>query len=92
MRRIGDFAQADFFTMRLAEELQALSMQYIQEAYFAEEELNLDNLTFANFVKAADAAQEGGPIAQKEFDRLLAKIIKGATDQVLNPPQKGSNQ
>ena len=88
MRRIGDFAQADFFAMQLAEQLQALSMQYVNEAFFAEEEINLDNLTLSNFLKEASKAKEGGPIAEQEFSRMLAKIVQGAADMVMNPPQE----
>ena len=74
--------------MRLAEQMQALAMEYIQEAYFAEEDLNLDNLTFNAFVKAADAAHEGGPIAQNEFNRMLTKILQGVVPQIMNPPEE----
>lgn len=86
MRRVGDFAQLDFYAMRLAEELQALSTQYINEAFFAEEDLNLDNLTLANFLKEAEKARDGGKVAELEFNRQLAKIIKGVVPMILNPP------
>lgn len=87
MRRIGDYAIADFAAMRLAEEMQALSVLYINEAFFAEEELNLDNLTLNNFLKEMQKAKEGGPVAEHEFNRMLAGIVKQAVDMTMNPPQ-----
>lgn len=87
MRRIGDFAQADFAVMKLAEELQAMSTLYINEAFFAEEDITLDNLTYSNFLKEAQKAREGGPVAQQEFNRMLAKIVQNSVGMVLNPPQ-----
>lgn len=89
MRRIGDYSQADFAALRLAEQMQALATQYITEAYFAEEELSLGNLTWNNFIKAADEAKDGGPIAMNEFNRMLAKIISGAVPEALAPPEEG---
>lgn len=89
MRRIGDYAQADFAAMRLAEELQALSVMYINDAFFAEEELNLDNLTLTNFLKAMESAREGGPVAETEFNRMLANIVRQAVGTVMAPPQEG---
>ena len=88
MRRVGSFAQADFQAMRLAEELQALSTLYINESFFAEEEINLDNLTLANFLKEAEKARDGGKVAELEFNRMLAKIIKGVVPMILNPPEE----
>lgn len=92
MRRIGDFSQADFEAMRLASQLQALATEYINDAFFAEEELNLDNLTLHNFVTSLDKAQDGGPVAVLEFNRMLSKIIAGVVPQVINPPQQGQGQ
>ena len=88
MRRIGSFAQLDFLSMQLAEQMQALSMEYIQESFFAEENIGLDNLTHALFLKEMEKAKEGGPIAQNEFNRQLAKIIQGIVPSILNPPEE----
>ena len=88
MRRIGSFAQLDFLSMQLAEQMQALSMQYVQEAFFAEENIGLDNLTHALFLKEMENAKAGGPIAENEFNRQLAKIIQGIVPSILNPPEE----
>ena len=93
MRRFGDFAQADFYSMRLAEQMQTLAMQYIHEAFFAEEDLAMDNLTWNKFQKAMDDADQGGPVAKVELDRQLIKILNGVMPGVLNPqPQGGQGQ
>lgn len=92
MRRIGDYSQADFSAMRLAEQMQAMATQYINDAYFAEEDLNLNNLTWDNFVKQMDAAKDGGPVAMLEFNRQLAKIIQTAVPQVLQMGQEEGGQ
>lgn len=92
MRRIGDFSQADFAVLRLAEQMQALAVNYLNEAYFAEEDLNIDNLTWDRFVKAWDEAKDGGDIGMYEFNRQLAAIIQGVIPQVLNPPQEGTKK
>lgn len=92
MRRFGDMAQFDFYSMRLAEQLQTLAMQYIHEAFFAEEDLAIDNLTWNRFSKAMDDAQQEGPVAKVELDRQLAKILKGVLPQVLNPQPPGQGQ
>ena len=89
MIRHGDFASADFEAMRLASELQALSVEYINESFFAEEDLNLDNLTLANFMKEMEKARDGGPVAAFEFNRQLSKILQGVIPQVMNPQQPG---
>ena len=93
MRRHGDFAQSDFAAMRLAEQLQSLSMQYINEAFFAEEDLGLDNLTLDKFFKELEKAKDGGPVAEFEFNRQLTKIIQGVIPMVTQPqePQEGTN-
>lgn len=86
MRRIGSMAQLDYFSMQLAEQMQALSMQYIQDAFYAEEDIGLDNLTHALFLKEMEKAKEGGPIAENEFNRMLSKIIQGVVPMITNPP------
>ena len=94
MHRVGDFAQLDFQAMRLAEQLQAMCVSYINDAYFAEEDLTLDNLTPAKFISELEKARDGGPVAQFEFNRMLGKIIEGVIPQVMNPQQAqaGGNQ
>lgn len=87
MIRVGDFAQLDFQAMKMAEELQAMCVSYINDAYFAEEDLNLDNLTPARFIAELEKARDGGPVAQFEFNRMLSKIIEGVIPQVMNPQQ-----
>ncbi len=90
MNRIGDLSQADFESMRLAEQMQALSMEYINEAFFAEEDLNINNLTWNRFMDAVDRAKDGGPVAQNELDQMLLKILQPIAQQVMNPPQPGA--
>lgn len=83
MQRHGSFAQADFQAMRYADQLQALAVSYIQEAFFSEEDLNLDNLTPTKFLQELEKARNGGPIAQLEFNRMLGKIIMSAVPTVM---------
>lgn len=91
MNRIGNFAQADFQAMRYADQLQALAVSYIQEAFFSEEDLNLDNLTPTKFLQELEKARDGGPIAQLEFNRMLGKIIMGAVPMVMQASAEGGN-
>jgi len=73
----------------MAQELQGLVMDYIQDAYFAEEELNLGNLTYARFMKAYEDARDND--MTDELNRQLAAIISPVIQQVfMPPPAKGS--
>lgn len=88
---IGDFAQADFNAMRAAIELQGYLMDYINDAYFAEEPLTIGNLTYARFLKEYEKAVDGGPVAMKELNRQLAVILQPVAQQVMSQPQQGQN-
>lgn len=66
-----------------------MAVQYIKKVFLAEEDINIDNLTWNRFSKAMDDAQQGGPVAKVELDRQLAKILKGVLPQVLNPQPPG---
>lgn len=96
MRRIGDFSQADFQAMQMADQLQALSVGFIKEAFFAEEELNIDNITETKFFKELDKARAGGPVAQYEFNRMLGDLLVQAVQrtqqQGQGQPQQGGMQ
>lgn len=83
---IGDFARADFAVMRQAQELQGLVMDYIQDAYFAEEDLNLNNLTYARFMREYENAKAGGPLAMEELNTQLAGLLGPIIQQVMSQP------
>lgn len=84
MNPVGDFARADMGAMLLAQQLQGLVMDYIQDAYFAEEDLNLGNLTYDRFLKEYEKAKDGDTM--NELNRQLAAIIGPVIQQVFMPP------
>lgn len=88
MRRIGDFSQGDFEAMKLADQMQALAVGFIKDAYLAEEDINIDNLTLDRFLTELDKARSGGPIAQYEFNRQLSKVLMQVVPSVMNPPEE----
>lgn len=95
MRRIGDYSQADFQAMQMADQMQALAVSFIKEAYFAEEELNLSNITETRFVKALDGARTGSSVEKYEFNRMLGDLLIQAVQrgqQQGQPPQQGGMQ
>ena len=95
MRRIGDYSQADFQAMQMADQMQALAISFIKEAYFAEEELNLSNITETRFVKALDSARTGSSVEKYEFNRMLGDLLIQAVQrgqQQGQPPQQGGMQ
>ena len=90
MKPVGDYARADFAVMKLAQELNAQIMDYVQDAYFAEEELNLGNLTYARFMKEYEKAKDGDDLAKSELNRQLGAILAPLIEQVMAaPPQEG---
>lgn len=86
MRYLGDFARADFAVMQLAQQLQGKAMDFIQEAYYAEEDLSLNNLTYDRFMKHYDRARTEG---FDDLDRQLAAILSPILQQVLSAPPEG---
>lgn len=92
MRRIGDFSQADFEALKLAEQMQALATSYIKDAFFAEEDLQLDTLTETKFIKALEQARNGGAVEQYEFNRMLGNMIVQAVQTVQQQSQQGGGR
>lgn len=95
MRRIGDYSQADFQAMQMADQMQALAVSFIKEAYFAEEELNLDNITEKKFMQALDKARTGSSVEKYEFNRMLGDLLVKAVQQGQQQgqqPQQGGMQ
>ena len=89
MNPVGDFAKADMRVMLLAQELNGHVMDYINDAYFAEEPLNLENLTYDRFMKAYEKAHDAGPEAIDELNQQLAGILAPIFDQFMQmPPQE----
>lgn len=88
MKYVGDFAKADMNAMRLAQELQAQAMSYIQDAFFAEEELNANNLTPARFMREYEKARDDEGL-MNELNRQLAAIIGPIIPLVFAPPEQG---
>ena len=91
MRRVGSYSQADFASMRMADQLQAMALDYINDVYFAEEDITFANLTPAKFQAELDKARDGGPVAMQEFNRQLAKILGEVLPQALASVQQQSN-
>ena len=73
--------------MKLAQELQGKVMDYINDAFFAEEDLNLNNLTYTRFMKEYDRARNDGTL--DELDRQLAAILSPVIQMVLSQPPEG---
>lgn len=88
----GDFVKADFAAINMSVELQGLAMDYIMDAYFAEEKLNINNLTYANFMKEYEAAKDGDELAKSELDRQLLAILQPVIQQVMTPQPQNGNQ
>ena len=88
MNPVGDFARADFAVMLLAQELQGRVMDYVSDAYFAEEELNANNLTYERFMRAYEKAHDGGDAEMQELHRQLAGILSPLFDQFMAMPMQ----
>ena len=85
MRPVGNMARAEFEVMRLAQLLQGQALDYVMEAFFAEEDLNLNNLTYDRFMKEYEKSRAEG--TTDEFDRQLAAILSPVLQMVLSAPQ-----
>ena len=85
MKPVGDFAHAEFEVMRLAQIMQGQAVDYVKAAFLAEEDLNLNNLTYDRFMKEYEKSRAEG--TTDEFDRQLAAILSPVLQMVLSAPQ-----
>lgn len=86
MKPVGNFARAEFEVMNLSQQMQGRVMDYINDVYFAEEELNINNLTYERFMREYEKAQAGGDESMSELNRQLAGILSPIIDQFLAAP------
>ena len=64
-------------------------MDYVMEAFFAEEDLNLNNLTYDRFIKEYEKAHAGDDLAKSELNRQLGAILGPLIEQVMAAPPEG---
>lgn len=76
--------------MRMAGEMQALALKYIEDAFESDEDISLNSLTYDRFIDALDTARQSGPEAEAELNRQLAKIVHQAIQQAMSAPPPGA--
>ena len=84
----GNWAKGNIEVIRLAEEMQALAVQHIEEQFKADELTSPDPMRFDDFVKMLEEADRTG--RRDELEALLAQMLMPAIQEVMAKSQQSS--
>jgi len=91
----GNWSKVSIAAMRKAEEMQGMAVSYINDTFSVEtDEVNIENMTFKDFVRALETAEKNG--TRDEFEDRLAQqllpiiqTVMQQSQQAQQPPAQG---
>ena len=91
----GSWSKVSVAALLKAEEMQGMAVAYINDAFAVDtDEINIEKLTFGDFVRALEVAEKNG--TRQELEARLAAQLTPIIEQVMaqsqQPPQGGATQ
>lgn len=94
MQKVADglYSQAMMRSIKMADAMQARAVLGIKEGFATREErmVELDNLTYEQFMKILNAADRNG--RREELEQELAQIMMGAMQMIIAQEQAAAAQ
>lgn len=83
----GNWSKVSIQALRKAEEMQGMAVSYINDSFSVEsDELNLQHMTYGDFVRALEVAEKNG--TRQELEQRLAAQLQPLIQQVMAQSQQ----